>query len=158
MTSEFSACAVVQAPPCTPGPHSGTISADETWCAADSPHQMTGDVTVAPGVTLTVEPGVVAKGATTVELQVQGHLAAIGTPAQPITFTSSVDTAYNQWSGIVFEGGTGELDYTTVRYGGTPQQYQRQLRLQRHGFQHCRPRRAGGRAAHPQQPGAISRL
>jgi CSLREA domain-containing protein len=120
VTSEFSACAVVQASSCTPGPHSGTISADQRWCAIDSPHQMTGDVTVAPGVTLTVEPGVVAKGATTVELQVQGHLEAIGTPAQPITFTSAVDTAYNQWSGLVFEGGTGELDYATVRYGGRP--------------------------------------
>ncbi len=120
VTSEFSACAPVQGSSCTPGPHSGTITADETWCAADNPHQMTGDVTVAPGVTLTVEPGVVAKGGTTVELQVQGHLTAIGTPAQPITFTSSVDTAYNQWSGIVFEGGAGELDYATVRYGGRP--------------------------------------
>ncbi|MEI2692106.1 MAG: right-handed parallel beta-helix repeat-containing protein [Anaerolineae bacterium] len=120
VTSEFSACAVVQPSPCTSGPHSGTITADEIWCAIDSPHQMTGDVIVAPNATLTVEPGVMVKGATTVELQVQGHLAAIGTPTQPITFTSAADTAYNQWSGLVFDGGTGELDYATVRYGGRP--------------------------------------
>ena len=158
VTSEFSACAPVQAPPCTPGPHSGTISADETWCAADSPHQMTGDVTVAPGVTLTVEPGAVVKGATTVELNVQGHLEAIGTAAQPITFTSSVDTAYNQWSGLVFEGGTGELDYATVRYGGRPNSINSKLYLQRPGLQHRRAQRAGGRGAHPQQPDPFGRL
>ncbi len=125
-TSEFSACVSIQAvpPPCTPGPHSGTISADQRWCAADSPHQMTGDVTVAPGVTLTVEAGAVVKGSADVELNVQGHLEAAGTAGQPILFTSAVDTEYNQWSGIVFDGtaggGTGHLDYATVRYGGRP--------------------------------------
>ena len=119
-TSEFSACVVVQAPPatCTPGPHSGTISADETWCASNSPHTLSGDVVVAPGVTLTIEPGVVVKGNSNVELKVQGHLAAVGTAAQPITFTSATDTAANQWSGLIFDGGTGDLNYATVRYGG----------------------------------------
>lgn len=105
---------------CVPGPHSGPITADETWCAANSPHLLTGDVTVSPGVTLTVEPGTVVGGNTTVELNVQGHLIAIGTPAQPITFTSATNTAPNQWSGLVFEGGTGEMEYTLVRYGGRP--------------------------------------
>ena len=105
---------------CVPGPHSGTITANETWCAANSPHLLTGDVTVSPGVTLTVEPGTVVGGNTTVELNVQGHLLAIGTPAQPITFTSATNTGSNQWSGLVFEGGTGELEYTLVRYGGRP--------------------------------------
>ena len=53
-----------------------------------------------------------------VELRTLGHLAAIGAPTQPISFTSATNTATNQWSGLVFDGGTGDLRYATVRYGG----------------------------------------
>lgn len=37
---------------------SGEINIDTTWALANSPYVMTGDVTVMPGVTLTIEPGV----------------------------------------------------------------------------------------------------
>lgn len=110
--------AYAQAEACVAGPHSGTISADQTWCAADSPHALSGDVVVAPGVVLTIEPGVVVKGSSNVELKVQGRLVANGTAALPITFTSATDSGPNQWSGLIFDGGTGELNYATVRYGG----------------------------------------
>ncbi|MBP8002916.1 MAG: right-handed parallel beta-helix repeat-containing protein [Chloroflexi bacterium] len=103
---------------CVPGPHSGIITSDETWCAANSPHQLTGDVTVAATATLTIEPGVTIRGSNNVELKVQGHLDALGTPAQPITLTSATNTGPNQWSGLIFDGGTGNMDYVTVRYGG----------------------------------------
>ena len=33
---------------CVPGPHRGTITADQTWCAADNPHVLEGVVTIAP--------------------------------------------------------------------------------------------------------------
>jgi hypothetical protein len=45
-------------------------------------------------------------------------VAAIGTAGQPITFTSSTNTGPDQWSGLVFDGGTGDLRHATVRYGG----------------------------------------
>lgn len=38
---------------------SGTISTNTTWSQVNSPYVMTGNVTVAAGVTLTIEPGVI---------------------------------------------------------------------------------------------------
>jgi hypothetical protein len=40
---------------------SGPISSDTTWILADSPYYVTGTVTVNPGVTLTLERGVIVK-------------------------------------------------------------------------------------------------
>lgn len=96
---------------CTPGPHSGTITADQTWCAADSPHVLTGVVTVAPGVTLTIEAGSTVKPAV---ITVQGHLAAVGTAANPITFTADG----SGWESLRFSGGTGLLRYVGVLKAG----------------------------------------
>ncbi len=116
---------------CVPGPHSGHITADETWCLSDSPHHLSDDVIVDPGVTLTIEPGVTVLGFTHWEigtaLVVQGRLEAIGTPTQTITFTTSVTDDLNGlagWTGLVFDGsegdGSGDLRYVTVMYGGDP--------------------------------------
>lgn len=96
---------------CTPGPHSGTIAADQTWCAADSPHVLTGLVTVAAGTTLTIEAGSTVKPGT---LTVLGHLAAVGTAASPITFTSDG----SGWESLTFSGGTGLLRYVDVLKAG----------------------------------------
>jgi hypothetical protein len=97
---------------------SGAISQDTTWTLANSPYVLTGDVTVNAGVTLTIEPGVVVMGWSNVELQVLGHLEAVGSESAPITFTSVSDSRPGQWTGLVFDGGTGNLVHTTVRYGG----------------------------------------
>ncbi|MCA9869626.1 MAG: hypothetical protein KC487_04500, partial [Anaerolineae bacterium] len=43
---------------CVPGPHSGVITGTQQWCASDSPHLLSGDVTVPAGMTLTVESNV----------------------------------------------------------------------------------------------------
>ena len=48
-------------------------------------------VTALQGVTLTVEPGVQVMGRSSARLAVLGHLQAVGTPSQPITFTSATD-------------------------------------------------------------------
>jgi hypothetical protein len=61
-----------------------------------------------------------AGNATLRQLIVNGTLTAIGTSLQPITFTSSVDSAPGQWNGIQFRAGSGSsaLKYVNVRYGG----------------------------------------
>ena len=74
---------------CTPGPHSGTISADQLWCFSDSPHNCSGNVTIAPGVTVTIEAGVTVNADYRSNITIQGRLVTQGTAAQPITFTGT---------------------------------------------------------------------
>jgi hypothetical protein len=99
----------------TPGNY-GTLWTGMTLDAAGSPHAVAGDLTVAPGVTLTIEPGAIVEAATSdlmaagadtirVELRVLGRLAAGGTAANPILFTSAGSTS-GAWYGIVFAPGS----------------------------------------------------
>jgi len=107
-----------QSPGCTPGPHSGTITADETWCVADSPHMVTDWLAINPGVTVTIEPGSVVKSKE--NIHIGGSLVAVGTADQPIIFTSLADSAPMQWRGLYFEGAdaSGDLRHVVVRYAG----------------------------------------
>ncbi|MCC6325037.1 MAG: hypothetical protein IT420_05260, partial [Candidatus Brocadia sp.] len=106
--------------------HSGVITGNETWYAADNPHIVTDSVGVDYGGTLTVEPGSLVKFDAGKELFVGYHgtgtLNAIGTSGNPITFTSSAASpAPGDWGRIVFYNGTDGstiLDYCTVEYGG----------------------------------------
>jgi len=122
---------------------SGDITTDTTW-DGDDIHRVTGIVRVLPGATLTIEPGAVVKfnGGITLDLRIEGELAAEGTVAQPIVFTSvSDDTGADgllgtgddndtngngpsngtkgAWDAIQFAvGSVGLLDHVEVRFGG----------------------------------------
>ena len=74
---------------------SGTISSNTRWRGWKLYH-VTGDLTVASGVTLTVEPGAVVKFDAGRSLTVAGGatLDAQGTRAQPIVFTSIKDDGH----------------------------------------------------------------
>src|SRR5262245_31427820 len=80
------------------GDVSGTIATDLTWVDQVT---MTGDVTVADGVTVTVDPGTVITAADGVTLRVDGTFDAAGTDAEHVT----LQPAGVAWTGIVATGG-----------------------------------------------------
>lgn len=94
----------------------GGIYNNTTWTLAGSPYIVTGSIVVFPGKTLTIEPGCVVKfiADSTFNignfkyLEIRGSLVAIGTPDNPIVFTSTdtTDGFYN-WMGIRIKGSQG---------------------------------------------------
>lgn len=124
-TSSISGKAQVDA--CMPGPHSGIISASQTWCPIDNPHRVTGGVTVPDSVTLTIEAGVTVIFDTGTFLQVDktGTLNAPGSEALPIVFTSSVvNPAPGDWNALVALAHStvnmSWIDLSYAGYGGDP--------------------------------------
>jgi hypothetical protein len=100
----------VLAVPVAPGPTpvSGTISLNRTWYAGASPYIIEGDVIVAQGATLTIEPGTVVKSKGG-GLVVRGSLMAKGTAEQMITIGAEKEGPDSQWRGILFDQ-TGEQE------------------------------------------------
>jgi len=64
----------------------GTVSSSVTWTKNGSPYRLTGNLTVASGATLTVEPGVTIQIPSNCILQVNGTLVARGTSSEKIRF------------------------------------------------------------------------
>jgi hypothetical protein len=97
--------------------HSGTISSNTTWYAADNPHNIIGDVTVQTGVTLTLEAGVIVQLDDWKNMQINGTLTAVGVPDTGIVFTRS---GANRWGNLNFtgSGSNGTLEYCTIEHGG----------------------------------------
>ena len=93
-------------------PVSGTIDVDTTW-TSDKIYKVTGNIGVAPGFTLTLEPGTVVKFAGNYSLNVGGTLIAQGTAALPIRFEpySTGDT----WNRIFLDDTS--LDAVTTAEG-----------------------------------------
>lgn len=106
---------------------SGAITANTTWTLAQSPYQVTADVSVLNGATLSIEAGVVVSFDAATNLSItSGALSARGTAGQPIVFTSTPDTtggvpAPGDWGQIRFQIGTNSastiLEYAQIRYG-----------------------------------------
>lgn len=91
----------------------GVLTQSTIWTLAKSPYTLTTELTVPKGVTLTIEPGVTVRS-NYPGLTVLGHLQALGTASQSITFTSMSNSTAKLWSGISFEQGTGYLQDVTV--------------------------------------------
>jgi hypothetical protein len=95
---------------------SGPIITHTTWTVAGSPYIMIDDVTVNSGITLTIEPNVTVMGELDTSLTINGHLQAIGTKQQHITFTSVLNSGANEWNALFFKSGSGQLEYAIMRY------------------------------------------
>ncbi len=124
---------------CSPngiGLNTGTWSSSRTLLASDGvPYMIDGDITVANGTTLTIEPGAVLKFGSYDDLVIEGDLVADGDEA-PIVFTSFWDDSawgdsdnYGDTRGIpedwggVYIASTADGDSTVLRgvelrYGG----------------------------------------
>lgn len=121
----------------------GFISANETW-TSDKIYRITGKVVVESGVTLTIEPGTIIKGAegtgslaSALIVARGGKINACGTSENPIVMTSVLDdikigqtegtnlneTQNGLWGGLIILGnapGSFEADVTEFQIEGIP--------------------------------------
>lgn len=74
----------------------GVISTDTVWTVANGPYNVVSDVTVANGVTLTIEPGVSVYFSPGTALIVRGALAANGTSGSSIHFGQPANSIARQ--------------------------------------------------------------
>lgn len=72
-----------------------------TWTIANSPYNVTGDITVPQGSSLIIEPGVVVNVGSNFQITAQGHISAVGTENDTIYFTSD-----SRWKGFRLESTT----------------------------------------------------
>ena len=116
--------------------HSGTLSEHSTWTSQEV-HRITGNVTVAPGVILTIEPGAIVKFNAGRQLRVNGALEAVGLPGAEIYFTSHRDDSVGgdtngdgpsvgqpgDWATLLFSSQVAvdltRIERVVVRYGGS---------------------------------------
>ncbi|MGA1825398.1 MAG: cohesin domain-containing protein [bacterium] len=98
----------------------GTLTEDEIWVGTV---EITGDVIVPSGITLTIDPGTVIEfiSGEGLELIVEGALIAEGNAENPIMFTSNAqEPAADDWTWIYFgEESEGSLHYCTIMYANT---------------------------------------
>ena len=112
----------------------GTLTRDATW-RRDLPYVLHRGLDVAPGASLTIEPGVVVKAAPGACVRVLGSIAARGESGSPVAFTSLLDDSFGgdtnadgdatrpgpgDWGGIgVRSAAPGSLfRHAVVRFGG----------------------------------------
>ncbi|MFQ5630764.1 MAG: hypothetical protein ACE5I1_18490, partial [bacterium] len=106
-----------------PTPVSGTIRNNTTWTLTNSPYDVTGDIVIAQGVTLTIEPGVTVRFNSERDIYVDGALVANGTASQKIVFTANSSTPFaGLWGGVKFNNSSisniSILNHCQFLYGG----------------------------------------
>ena len=84
-------------------------------------HIVTGNISIASGASLTIQPGYTVRFAHATQLTVTGSLNILGTAADGVLLTRR--DASDEWSGLEFRSGSsGKLEYCTIehatRYNG----------------------------------------
>lgn len=102
--------------------HSGSISQNTVWTRGDGmPYSLAGNLTVAPGTTLWIQPGALINAGGNYKLTVQGHLVVAGTAEARASFKATASACNGtarrtDWLGIeVAAGGLADLDYAQVQ-------------------------------------------
>ena len=99
------------------------ITSDTTWTAADGPYRIIQDIEVAPGATLTVEPGTEVELAEDITVTVSGSFRTNGTAARPVSITRSDGAdADRRWASLRYNGTADSslrLTHTTLEGGTT---------------------------------------
>ena len=91
------------------------IDQDTVWTAAGNPYTVANTTSVAEGVTLTLDPGVIVELAEGVDLYVFGSIEARGTGDQPVQFTGKPgDLAPERWGSVIFEESSAPAVYADV--------------------------------------------
>ncbi|HEX2748144.1 MAG TPA: Ig-like domain-containing protein, partial [Verrucomicrobiales bacterium] len=101
---------------------SGTLAASETWTPAAGPYNVTANLTIPSGVTLTIQPGTTVFLASGVDISIPagGRLVAQGTAAAGITLTR-IPSGTGNWGGITVNGAAPlptTLSYVTFENNG----------------------------------------
>jgi hypothetical protein len=94
-----------------------------TWSPANGPYRVAGNITVATGQSLTIQPGTSVFFADGARLTVNGLLTAVGTDTQRIRFThdpAGTNGTAATWGGVYFANTTqaNKLSYTDVEFAG----------------------------------------
>lgn len=80
-------------------PITGMITEDAVWSGTV---QLTGFITIAPGVTVTVEPGTSVQVAAATQITVQGTFDLAGEAGAPVTIGPAIEGQH--WLGVAVEG------------------------------------------------------
>jgi parallel beta-helix repeat protein len=104
----------------------GDITQNTTWVKQESPYVVINDLTIDPGIKLTINSGVIVKFGGDFSLSVEGQIYAVGAPNDQIVFTSNkLAPGAGEWEGIgcwtsgtYSQPGSGSsvLRYCTIEY------------------------------------------
>ena len=99
-------------------PADGTLSEDTIWTARDGPYRITGELTIASGITLTIMPGTTVFFEPDAKIIIHGTLIAEGTQNELIRFTHTPDTS-GTWNGLQFidTANDNRITYAVLEYG-----------------------------------------